>query len=1047
MRLKWTLTALSVLILLPVLLLTAVIVFLDVTDLNKHRDFIAEQVSTLVGRRLSLDGELDLNLGRTTSVRITNIALANASWASEPEMVSIERVEAEIELLPLLRGNIHIPRFHVQGVKSRLETSQEGVGNWVMAQQQVDDVPAADPGPADVKMPWLGDVQLTGIEVVYLDGQTERRVSTVLDHVRLGAATPQSPTELDVAGRVNDEPVEINGKIALPARLASDHMEFPLELHARVLDINAEAEGSITGDLESPAINLDVNVNAANLDQLRQVFGDVVPLVENVSLVIDVTGEQAQPVTMQLKARASDVKLDTQVTLHREGPRPRLAANIDLAGLDVVQMWAPYFSGEAPQKKATPPQTAQPEKSYQLDQPIDLDWLAAFDADIVIAANDINLPEMRIRHFQHRFMVDDRLLTIDDTKLETDAGAINVKFSLDDRGKQPAILLALDTTDVALDRIKALADNSRLKAGSARAAVSLATQGNSVVRLLDGLSGNVELNYSNKKLSDKLTLKLTREAVNASDRPPLIVSADGLVDGNAVELDGKVIHPEQALISKKPYKVDLVARALGVTSKITGTVAYALNAAELDIDVQADSFAQLKQVFGPGVPNAGKTALNTRVTVDQSKLRLSNLLASLDKARIEGWATLDTSGPKPDLQSGFTFTDLDLDKLMPAKEQTPDVKPTQEKGKKDRLLPDDALPFESLTRANVQTSLRFTNLVYNNRLLKQADININLTDGRLTASLLKLSPVQGELLGDLVVDASGSKKPTVMLRLKAAHIDLGELLATSDGTTPIEGPLATDINLQGQGNSVAEIMGSLDGHANLLIEQGSADAKALDLFVGGLSAMFGTIFIDESPKTAINCAICDLKFNDGLMTSELAVLDTQYSTVFLEGQMNLKSENLDLKVSPEAKGVTLSVAFPVLVKGKMLEPKIEVEKTGALLKTGQLWATVAYPPAALVKFDDLIGDGKHNPCVSMVAEKGGIPFVEDVGKAVKGTVKATGKVVEGTAEGTGKVVEGVGDALKGAGSGLGKLFKKSDDAESPQTDAADTEDTEDEDDF
>jgi hypothetical protein len=293
-----------------------------------------------------------------------------------------------------------------------------------------------------------------------------------------------------------------------------------------------------------------------------------------------------------------------------------------------------------------------------------------------------------------------------------------------------------------------------------------------------------------------------------------------------------------------------------------------------------------------------------------------------------------------------------------------------------------------------------------------------------------------------------------MLKLKAAHIDLGELLATSDGTTPIEGPLATDINLQGQGNSVAEIMGSLDGHANLLIEQGSADAKALDLFVGGLSAMFGTIFIDESPKTTINCAICDLKFNDGLMTSELAVLDTQYSTVFLEGQMNLKSENLDLKVSPEAKGVTLSVAFPVLVKGKLLEPKIEVEKTGALLKTGQLWATVAYPPAALVKFDDLIGDGKHNPCVSMVAEKGGIPFVEDVGKAVKGTVKATGKVVEGTAEGTGKVVKGtaegtgkvvkgVGDALKGAGSGLGKLFKKSDDAESPQTDAADTEDEDD----
>ena len=59
----------------------------------------------------------------------------------------------------------------------------------------------------------------------------------------------------------------------------------------------------------------------------------------------------------------------------------------------------------------------------------------------------------------------------------------------------------------------------------------------------------------------------------------------------------------------------------------------------------------------------------------------------------------------------------------------------------------------------------------------------------------------------------------------------------------------------------------------------------------------------------------------------------------------------------------------------------------------------------------------------MVAKKAGVPFVEDVGKAVKGTV-----------EGTGKMVKGVGDALKGAGSGIGNVLKQSDEAASPQTD-------------
>ena len=1053
MRIKWILATLSALILLPVLLLVAILVFLDTADLSRHRDLIAAQVSELAGRRVSLQGELDLNLGRTTSVVISDIALANASWASEPEMLSIERVEAQIELAPLLRGEIRIPRFHVQGVRARVETDQDGVGNWVMARPQVDgDAPAADRGPGDLSLPWLGDVQLSGIEVIYLDGQTGQRVSTVLDHVRLGADTPQTPTEFDVKGRVNDEPVEINGKVAIPARLATDRMEFPLELQARVLDIKSEASGRITGELESPAITLDVDVNAADLNQLRQVFGDAVPLAENVSLAMEVAGEQGQPVTMKLHAAASEARLDSRLTVHRDGPRPRLVASIDLASLDVVQMWASYFSGQPAQAKAAVPDAAQPAQPNQLDRPIALDWLAAFDADITIAANDINLPEVRISHFQSRIMIDDRRLTVEHTKLDTDAGSVTAQFSLDDRGKQPAINFALDTTDVALDSIEALAENERARSSSASAAVSLATQGDTVVSLVDGMTGHIELKYSNKKLRDKLALKMMREAASKSDRPPLRVSASGAVDGHAVRLDGKVIYPAQVLLSKKPYNIDLDVQALGVKGDINGTVPYTLDGADLDIIARADSLAEFRKAFGEAVPAVGKTKLQTHLNLQQARLKLSKLMLNLGGGSVEGWAAVDASGSKPNLQADLSLADLDFDTLLAPGNAGTAAKPA-EKPAGNRVFSDEPLPFDVLSRANAQATLRASNLVISNRQLKQAEININLAGGRLSASLLKLASAQGDILGDVLVDASGTADPSVMVKLRAARIDLSQLLATVDGTPPIEGPLATDIHLQGRGNSIAQIMGSLDGKVHLLIEEGRADAKALDLFVGGLSAMFGTIFSADASRTRINCAICDLKFNQGLMTSELAVLDTQYSTVFLDGQVNLKNEQLDLKVSPEAKGVTLSVAFPVLVKGTMAAPNIDVEKKGALIKTGQLWATVAYPPAALVKFDDLVGEGKHNPCVSMVAKKAGIPFVEEIGKAVKGTVKATGKVVEGTVEGTGKVVggtvegtgkvvKGVGGVLKDAGSGLGKIFdRKKDDADA----GTDTQEEEDDD--
>jgi hypothetical protein len=155
-----------------------------------------------------------------------------------------------------------------------------------------------------------------------------------------------------------------------------------------------------------------------------------------------------------------------------------------------------------------------------------------------------------------------------------------------------------------------------------------------------------------------------------------------------------------------------------------------------------------------------------------------------------------------------------------------------------------------------------------------------------------------------------------------------------------------------------------------------------------------------------------------MLKPRLVVLDTQYSTVFADGQVDLKKEQMDIKVSPQAKGVTLSVAYPVRLHGRLNKPGMEIEKTDAILKTGELWANIVYPPSALVKFSDL-GGGRQNPCVSMVAEKAGIPILGDVGKAVGGAVKGVGGVVKGT--------------VKGIGSGIGGIFDTGEQEEESKT--------------
>jgi uncharacterized protein involved in outer membrane biogenesis len=90
MRWKWFVTA-GVLII--VILITAVYVYLNTYDYNKLKPLVARLVEDATGRKLSLDGGVDFKFGFAPALVVTDVALANASWGSRPQMIEIERLQ------------------------------------------------------------------------------------------------------------------------------------------------------------------------------------------------------------------------------------------------------------------------------------------------------------------------------------------------------------------------------------------------------------------------------------------------------------------------------------------------------------------------------------------------------------------------------------------------------------------------------------------------------------------------------------------------------------------------------------------------------------------------------------------------------------------------------------------------------------------------------------------------------------------------------------------------------------------------------------------
>ena len=96
---------------LAVLLIAAVVVVPTLVPLDTYKEQAVRQVRAATGRDLRIGGEIKLSLFPSLAVEVNDVAFANASWASTPDMAKLSRLEVSLKILPLLSGEVEVDRF------------------------------------------------------------------------------------------------------------------------------------------------------------------------------------------------------------------------------------------------------------------------------------------------------------------------------------------------------------------------------------------------------------------------------------------------------------------------------------------------------------------------------------------------------------------------------------------------------------------------------------------------------------------------------------------------------------------------------------------------------------------------------------------------------------------------------------------------------------------------------------------------------------------------------------------------------------------------
>lgn len=514
---------------------------------------------------------------------------------------------------------------------------------------------------------------------------------------------------------------------------------------------------------------------------------------------------------------------------------------------------------------------------------------------------------------------------------------------------------------------------------------------NAVVTVIDGAT-------------DKTT-KLEVERLSAAAESlssPLVVDLAAIItlDGQAIEFsaEGQLGAANQFLAGRQPYPVNLQVNALGLTLNADGVVAEPAQAKGLSIKFEAagTSLQGLAPLAGEDLPSAGPFSLRADISGDSDNIALKDIDLKLGETTVAGQASIDVRGKRPLLMASINAERINVSELLPG--QGPGEAPVESQS--DKIFSPDPLPLESLKAADARIEFEIAQLYVPSARLTDVKGKLALDNGALAIKPLSAAMVGSLIDGDLAVDARGGPA-TVSLDVRAPNMDLGELLREVARLDNLRGSGAFEISVRGSGNSVAAIMGSLNGHSRLLMNQGEMKNEFLGN-ISGLTQTLGEAF-GKKEWIVVECIASDFEVVNGVANSRVNVINTELLVITAQGKVDLGQEKPNLKVSPSPKKIDLSLAVPVNIGGTLANPTFTPDTLATAKKVGGLLGAIAFPPAAIIGLGEL--GGGDNPCLQ-------IADAEAPAQSAPSTPKAPIESATDAAK----------DTIRGVGEGLRKLF-------------------------
>ena len=413
---------------------------------EKLTQLLSSAVKNATGRELKIAGPVSLTIFPSIGVKAEQVSLSNATWASDPQMLSLKHVKLEVKLFPLFTGNVEISSINLAGLEAHLESNKSGQSNWDLTPP----VSAANSNTApsgsssqttsdDSSFIAIQTVHISDARITYQDGSSPVKVIEV---PKLSLTGEGGKTDIFLDLQYGNYKLGLKGKMGSLRQAIIDWDQSPVKT----------------------SLDFTLTLNGKSLDITGQV-------------------DKAPKVLPQF-----DVKLASK-------------------SFDLLPLAAASTASSVGKPTASTKPASSQRKYFFSDDPLPFDLLPNANGKIALDIVQLGVPDQTpFRNVSGTIAFKGNQLDINDLKFELGKGQAQAQISLTQiDGPAPAISMKALAKGFTLEQVVVSGDsNAKVSGGDTQIAFNLTGRGKSLHQIMGTANGAAQMTVGKARLDSKL---------------------------------------------------------------------------------------------------------------------------------------------------------------------------------------------------------------------------------------------------------------------------------------------------------------------------------------------------------------------------------------------------------------------------------------------------------------------------------------------------------------------------------------------------------------